>query len=91
LGNTHKPHQVSYSHRPAGSKLHAYHTVRSNGNHGHSGIRSVTYHSHTMRNHRLHELIAACAARGLDPRVVREALEMATDKGVRKLTQSLSF
>jgi hypothetical protein len=38
-----------------------------------------------MRNHRLHELIAACAARGLDPRVVREALEMATDKGVRKL------
>jgi hypothetical protein len=38
-----------------------------------------------MRSHQIAELLAACTARGLDPRTSRTALELATDKGVRKL------
>ncbi|MEO0077871.1 MAG: hypothetical protein ABIK86_02605 [candidate division WOR-3 bacterium] len=52
--------------------------------------RAVAAHKETRRRQRIEEIIAMYTAKGLDPKILRQVLALATDKGIRKLAQGLT-
>jgi hypothetical protein len=85
LGVILKHQHVTVTQKSSGKRSCGHQSDRTNGGRSRCGTRTVASHNHTRRNQRLDELIAAYAAMGFDPGVLREVVGLATAKGIRKL------